>query len=84
MNVILIKDVPVNFKLSTLQAIQVKCEKDGCRQINSTAISKYLDELKYPLYFLDFETVGYALPKYDGTRLTCPVTQHPDTSDTAL
>ena len=27
-----------------------------------------MDELSFPLYFLDFETVQYAIPKYTGTK----------------
>ena len=36
--------------------------------VNKEAITKYLASLSYPLYFLDFETVQYAVPKYVGTK----------------
>lgn len=64
----LIKDVPINFKLSELQKIQVDCEKSQKRYIDVAAITEHLSQLQYPLYFLDFETCGYAVPQYDGTR----------------
>ena len=38
---------------------KVHVEKDEIRQ--------FLNTLKYPLYYLDFETFGPAIPMYDGT-----------------
>ncbi len=64
----LIKDVPENFKLTDLQTIQVSCEKSQNQYIDSVAIKNHLSQLQYPLFFLDFETCGYAVPQYDGTR----------------
>ncbi len=64
----LIKDVPDQFNLTALQAIQVSCEKYQEKYIDSDAIKNHLSQLQYPLYFLDFETVGYAIPLYEGTR----------------
>ena len=66
--VMLIKDVPDQFNLTALQAIQVSCEKRQEKFIDSVAIKNHLSQLQYPLYFLDFETVGYAIPPYEGTR----------------
>jgi hypothetical protein len=31
-------------------------------------IDKFLSTLSYPLYFLDFETINPAIPKYNGTK----------------
>ena len=36
--------------------------------INSGAIGNELEKLEYPLYFLDFETDGPAIPRFDGMR----------------
>jgi hypothetical protein len=36
--------------------------------LDQQMIAEHLKKLKYPLAFLDFETLGYAIPKYDGTR----------------
>ena len=36
--------------------------------IDRAAISSFLDTLRFPLYFLDFETFQPAVPLYDGTR----------------
>jgi hypothetical protein len=67
-NIELIKDIPDDFKLSPLQHIQVTQEKIQARHIDIDAIKNHLSTLKYPLYFLDFETIGYAIPRFDGTR----------------
>ena len=42
--------------------------------VNKKEISEFLDTLSYPLYFLDFESVQPAVPKYAGTT---PYTQVP-------
>lgn len=54
--------------LSRAQSIQVKVAKSKRSHIDLDGISEALDELEYPLYFLDFETVNPALPPYDGLR----------------
>jgi len=57
-----------NIKLSPVQRIQVSGLVDNKEFINKNAISKFLDQLTYPLYFLDFETQQSAIPQYQGTR----------------
>ena len=37
-------------------------------KINTGAIQDILDSLVYPLYFIDYETCQYAIPKYDKTK----------------
>jgi len=32
------------------------------------ALDEFLDQLSYPLYFLDFETIQFAVPRYDESR----------------
>lgn len=36
--------------------------------IDKDKIKKFLSKLWYPLYFLDFETLQYVVPEFDGTR----------------
>ena len=36
--------------------------------INKEAIKDFLDQLKYPLYFLDYETMSGLIPYFDGHR----------------
>ena len=37
-------------------------------KINRKAIGDVLDSLKYPLYFIDYETCQYAIPEFAGTK----------------
>ena len=37
-------------------------------KINRQAIRDVLDSLKYPLYFIDYETCQYAIPEFAGTK----------------
>jgi hypothetical protein len=36
--------------------------------VNHEELNKYLGELKYPLYFLDYETLSNLIPYFDGQR----------------
>jgi len=46
----------INFELNNLEP-----------KINKEAIKELMASLKYPLYFLDFETIELAIPEYEGT-----------------
>ena len=61
-------DIPADFPLTENQQIQVECEKSGQPHIDKEAIAEFLNCLKYPLYFLDFETFMTAIPAYDLVR----------------
>lgn len=63
-----VADVPDDFPLSDSQRLQVQCEKTGRTHIDRAAVAALLEELEYPLHFLDFETVNPAVPPYDGLR----------------
>ena len=67
-NILSIKDIPEDFKLNDKQQIQFNCERTNEPHINKNAITKFLKDLKYPLYFLDFETYQTAIPLYDGLK----------------
>ncbi len=58
----------MSFELGDKQQIQLECEKTGKVHINNTAIKEFLKTLKYPLYFLDFETYSTAIPLYNGLK----------------
>lgn len=62
-----IVDIPEAFKLSENQLVEVKGFKEGEVQIDLESIKDHLKELKYPLYYLDYESVAYAVPRYQGT-----------------
>ena len=54
--------------LNPNQVLQVKSEIDGTSFIDKDKIRNFTNGLSYPLYFLDFETIGPAVPKYNGSR----------------
>ncbi|NQU18088.1 MAG: DUF2779 domain-containing protein [Candidatus Saganbacteria bacterium] len=61
-------DIPSDFDLNDHHLIQVKAHGSGKAHIDKEGIGEFLSELKYPLYFLDFETIAPAIPIYDQTR----------------
>jgi aromatic ring-cleaving dioxygenase len=63
-----IDEIPGDFFLSERQRIQVEAERTDTPFIDRGAISEFLHDLDYPLYFLDFETFQTAIPLVDGTR----------------
>ncbi len=66
--VLRITDINKNVSLSYKQSIQVTCHRTQTPHIDKKGIKGFLDILKYPLYFLDFETINPAIPVYDDTR----------------
>ncbi|MDO9580410.1 MAG: DUF2779 domain-containing protein, partial [Bacteroidales bacterium] len=66
--IITIKDIPAGYKLNQKQHIQQTCEINGQPSVDKVAITSFLSTLRYPLYYLDFETIGPAVPLFDGTR----------------
>jgi hypothetical protein len=63
-----IADIPIDVKLNPLQQIQRECVVCGQPHINRSEIRAFIESLKYPLYFMDFETFMAAIPMYDGSR----------------
>ena len=63
-----IKDIPDDIPLSKQQQIQKECVVTGNVHVEKKEIRQFLSKLKYPLYYLDFETIGPAIPIYDGTK----------------
>ena len=41
---------------------------DRLPKIEMEAINEILDSLRYPLYFIDYETCQYAIPEFEGTK----------------
>lgn len=58
--------VPDDYELSEIQRLVVKSAKTGTPQINEAAIREFLSDLKFPLYFFDYETFKSAVPILDG------------------
>lgn len=65
-NIIEFKDL-LNADLNKKYKEQVEFELlNRSPKIDKDKIKSFLDELYYPLYFLDFETYQQSIPKYDG------------------
>lgn len=63
-----IKDIPSGFALNPKQQIQINCVTSGEPHVDRPGIKSFLDSLRYPIFFLDFETYATAVPMFDGTR----------------
>ncbi|GMR04622.1 MAG: DUF2779 domain-containing protein [Thermodesulfobacteriota bacterium] len=57
----------VNDELNQAQRMQVEAELGGVVTMDRGAIKGFLKKIRYPLYFLDFETFSDAVPPFDGT-----------------
>jgi len=63
-----VSDIPSDYKLNDKQKIQHQCEKNNKTYIDKKGIKQFIETLKYPLYFLDFETYGTVIPLYDNLK----------------
>jgi hypothetical protein len=62
-----IRDVPEPFPLTELQERIRRCVKYDEEYV-SGELRVELEAVEYPVHFLDFETLGLAVPRYAGTR----------------
>jgi hypothetical protein len=60
-----ITDIPDNYPLNDKQEIQREVARTGLPHVSERALRQFLKGLEYPLYYLDFETFGPALPLFD-------------------
>lgn len=63
-----IDEIPEDYDLTLKQEIQRECASSKKPYINKGQIVTFLERLRNPLYFFDFETYSTAIPIYDGTR----------------
>jgi len=64
--VVAVDDIPTDFELTPNQYGQVWTYQQDETIIKPDKIAEQLEELEYPLYFLDYETFPTAVPVYDG------------------
>jgi len=67
-NAIDFQDIPDDFPLNENQWMQVNSELNNESFIDEQQIQKFVSELNYPLYHLDFETFATAIPISNGSR----------------
>jgi len=61
-------DVPNWFKLNDKQKIQKYVAENGGKHIDKKQIKNFLDNLQYPIYYFDFETISSAVPRFDNSK----------------
>lgn len=62
-----IRDLPEDFPLSEIQERIKVCVRNDKDYI-SKGLEDELKDMEYPIHFLDFETLGSAIPRYAGTK----------------
>jgi hypothetical protein len=66
--ILTVADIPLEDWLSEKQLIQIESHRTGKAHVDKEGIRDFLSGLKYPLYFLDFETLSSAIPAYELTH----------------
>jgi len=62
-----IRDIPDSFALTRIQN-RIRTSIIKQQEYISKELKAEFDDVTYPIHFLDFETVGPAIPRYTGTR----------------
>lgn len=62
------KQIPPGYLTSATQSKWVEVFKTDKPYINKESISAWLNNLKYPLYYFDFETINFAVPYFKNTH----------------
>ena len=68
MGILSVHEIPPTFPLSAPQRAYIARAVSGQAEIHYGPIAQRLATLQYPLYFLDFETYAYAIPRFDAMR----------------
>lgn len=63
-----LSEIPVDSSLSEKQRMQLRAVKRGEPIIDKQKIAEFLHDWQYPLYFLDYETLGGVVPCFDGMK----------------
>lgn len=64
-NITRVQDIPETMDLTDKQRIDIQAYKKNESHIEPQMIQAFMEQLRYPLYFLDYETVGHAIPLFD-------------------
>lgn len=68
LDVKLICNIPDSIKLHSKQFGQTQAIKQDKQLIELQRIKEFLNAIKYPVYFLDYETMSSVIPYFDGTK----------------
>jgi len=59
-----VSEVPDNFDLTDRQAVEISAYRSNKIHCDTAEIKEFLARLKYPLYYLDYETISAAVPLF--------------------
>lgn len=59
--------------LDGIHARRLEAVRSNSRWVDARKIEKGLADWRWPLLYLDFETIGFALPRYDGSHPYQPI-----------
>ena len=62
------EDIPEDEPLNDKQWMQVNAELNNTEYIDREGLREFIETIKYPLYFMDFETFMPAIPLFDNSR----------------
>lgn len=63
-----IEKLPDHIRPTGIKAVDVQSYLECETLVNAAAISGFLNQIEYPIYYLDYETIMPAIPMFDGTR----------------
>jgi Domain of unknown function(DUF2779)/Domain of unknown function DUF83 len=66
--IISMDDIPESLELPASQQLQLYSYKTKETIINKASIEEFLSTIKYPLYFMDFESFQPAIPIFDNSK----------------
>lgn len=68
LGILSVQEIPADFPLPPPQWAYIARVISGQAEIAQDRIRERLSSLQYPIYFLDFETYAYAVPRFQGMR----------------
>lgn len=66
MGILNARDIPKYFSLGAKTTLAVQSYRENSVIVDVPALKEWSQKLEYPLYYLDYETAGPAIPKFDG------------------
>jgi hypothetical protein len=66
--IVKLEDIPDGHHLNHSQHMQVECHRTNRIHIDYEGIKGFLNAIRHPLYFMDFETFMPAVPLFENTR----------------
>ncbi len=64
-----INDIPDNFDLGHRQKLQIQSLKENRVIIDKEKLNTFLDRIKFPIYYLDYESYSWAVPRYKNHKV---------------